>query len=110
LSNSSKAKDPYEITKDQEELLVGTDLWRSVPINAYSPKTRGMWVEVHSPAYVPQKSSGTGNVDGQAAGVSEAEAAKEAAKWWPLGVKPWRLGAWMENAEVSIPAPVEWKL
>lgn len=30
-------------------LLCGTQHWRSMPINAYSPATRGMWVTVHAP-------------------------------------------------------------
>ncbi|KAF2493662.1 hypothetical protein BU16DRAFT_464911 [Lophium mytilinum] len=90
LSNSNKAKDPYDITKDEAELLVGTERWCSMTNHAYSPKTRGMWVEVHSPA--------------------EEDAKKEAQRWWPQGIKPWKIGAWMEEAEIEIPAPKEWKL
>lgn len=42
--------------------------------------------------------------------VSEEEAEKEAQRWWPQGIKPWKIGAWMEEAEIEIPAPKEWKL
>ena len=102
-------------------LLCGTQHWRSMPINAYSPATRGMWVTVHAPGTGPYAAGSGGGGSSAAAGagkpsgarLSEAETAEavaEATRWWPVAARPWPVGVWMDGGEMEIPAPVEWKL
>jgi hypothetical protein len=38
------------------------------------------------------------------------ESKDEAARWWPVEVKPWKAGVWMRGAKIDIPVPDEWKL
>lgn len=91
-------------------LLCGTQHWRSMPINAYSPATRGMWVTVHAPGTGPY-AAGAGKPSGARLSEAEtAEAVAEATRWWPVAVRPWPVGVWMDGAEMEILAPVEWKL
>ena len=91
-------------------LLCGTQHWRSMPINSYSPATRGMWVTVHAPGTGPY-AAGAGKPSGARLSEAEtAEAVAEATRWWPVAVRPWPVGVWMDGAEMEILAPVEWKL
>jgi hypothetical protein len=86
--------DAYDINpKYEEALLAGTDRWCAFPINSYVPRARGCWVTVH-----PAGEEG------------KPDSVKEASKHWPQDVKPWSIGAWMEDAEMGIPEPLEWKL
>lgn len=96
-SESGSAKiDPYDIDpKHEESVLVGTDHWRKYWIDSYSPRARGCWVTIHGPG---KDSAG------------EADASEQAARYFPQGLRPWSIGAWMEDAEISIPSPSEWKL
>jgi hypothetical protein len=94
--------DPYDIDpKREDELLVGTDTWKAFPIEFYSPTVRGCWARIHKPG------EGEGGKRGTA---EEAEARKEAVKNWPVDVKPWSVCAWMEDTQMGIDKPVEWKL
>ncbi|KAF2786235.1 hypothetical protein K505DRAFT_260305 [Melanomma pulvis-pyrius CBS 109.77] len=89
--------DPYDISPEKEDsLLAGTDRWCSFLVSSYTPRARGCWVTIHKP--------GTGG-EGDA-----EEAIKEAGKYWPQDVRPWGVGAWMEDAEMGFPEPFEWKL
>lgn len=91
-------------------LLCGTQHWRSMPINSYSPATRGMWVTVHAPGTGPY-AAGAGKPSGARLSEAEtAEAVAEATRWWPVAARPWPVGVWMDGGEMEIPAPVEWKL
>ena len=91
-------------------LLCGTQHWRSMPINTYSPATRGMWVTVHAPGTGPY-AAGAGKPSGARPSEAEtAEAVAEATRWWPVAARPWPVGVWMDGAEMEILAPVEWKL
>lgn len=129
LSNNPKPRDPYMFDRDEAELLVGTERWCTMPIHAYSPKARGCWVEVHGPGFRPENDSSKTVTETAAQRVPEPEdgereeenpesaskptkekAVAEAKKWWPVDVKPLRIGLWMENADITIPAPSEWKL
>ena len=88
-----KEIDAYDTNPENEEaLLAGTDRWCAFPITTYVPRVRGCWVTVHEP------------------GKDDEKAAEEVAKYWPRGVKPWSVGAWLEDAELGIPEPLEWKL
>lgn len=78
--------------KHEDALLAGTDLWRAFAFDATAPRVRGCWVTVH-----------TGS--GQTVGSSD-----DAGKYWPQGVQPWSVGAWLEDAELTIGSPLEWKL
>ncbi|KAF2114713.1 hypothetical protein BDV96DRAFT_493598 [Lophiotrema nucula] len=87
----------YDIDpKHEESLLAGTDRWRSFPINVYVSRARGCWVTIHDVSK-----------DGEA---STANDVNEPGKYWPQDVKPWAVGAWMEDAQMDIPTPLEWKL
>lgn len=89
--------DAYDINpKTEGALLVGTDRWCGFPINAYVPRARGCWVTIHQA--------------GQDDEEQEVDAVKEAGKYWPQDVRPWSIGAWMEDAEMLVPEPLEWKL
>ncbi|KAF2177720.1 hypothetical protein K469DRAFT_719651 [Zopfia rhizophila CBS 207.26] len=95
-ASEGKQIDPYDIDpRYEEELLAGTDRWCIFPVNSYVPRARGCWVSIHEPG----KDEETGDA-----------AVKEAAKYWPVDVTPWSIGAWMEDAELGIPEPLEWKL
>ncbi|KAH7138483.1 hypothetical protein B0J11DRAFT_421942 [Dendryphion nanum] len=85
----------YAVTKGkvdgevkEEDVLVGTEKWSTFEIGSAAPRARGCWVEVL-----------------EAGGRSV-----KAGKWWPQDVKPWGVGAWMEEGTMSIPMPNEWKL
>lgn len=85
--------DPYDISPSHEKaLLAGTDRWCSFPIVANVPRARGCWVTL-------AKGTTEERSDGQQTG-----------KFWPQELHPWSIGAWMEDAEMSIPQPLEWKL
>ncbi|PSN71640.1 hypothetical protein BS50DRAFT_232553 [Corynespora cassiicola Philippines] len=89
--------DPYDLNPRLEgQVLAGTNRWCTFPINAYSPRLRGCWVTVHAPSK-----------DGE----QGAETVEQANKYWAPDAKPWAIGTWMEDAEMTIPAPsLEWKL
>lgn len=89
-SESGAKIDPYDINpKHEESLLAGTDRWYTFSFTAKSPRGRGCWVTMHDP---------------------EKEDVEEASKYFPQGIQPWSVGAWMEDAELNIAAPREWKL
>lgn len=80
-----------ETVAAEKELLVGTDTWKCMPIDAYSPSTKTCWVEVHDVA-------------------STEEDRKEALRWWPIDIKPWSACVWLRDAEIQIAEPEVWKL
>ncbi|KAF2731602.1 hypothetical protein EJ04DRAFT_442670 [Polyplosphaeria fusca] len=83
-----KKVDDYDINpKEEDSLLVGTNEWCAFPIQSYAPRARGCWVTIHEPG----------------------EDLEDAREYWQH-VKPWNIGAWMEDAEMVIPAPLTWKL
>lgn len=85
--------DPYDISeKNEEAIAVGTERWCSFDISAKAQKARGCWVEV-------LKSEKKDDASKQDSG-----------RWWPNGVAPWPVGAWMEGAELEIGESIEWKL
>jgi hypothetical protein len=87
--------DPYDINpRTEASLLVGTENWTAFPINAKS-RARGCWVKVHELGKDPNE---------------DIRAVEEASKYWPQGVQPWSIGAWMEDSVMEIPQPIEWKL
>jgi hypothetical protein len=87
--------DPYDLDpKKEASLLVGTDYWVAFPINAQS-KARGCWVKVHELGKDPNE---------------DIRAVEEASKYWPQGVQPWSIGAWMAESVMQIDEPTEWKL
>jgi hypothetical protein len=89
--------DAYDINPEFEAgLMAGTDRWRAFPIHTYVPRARGCWVTVHRAG---EEVEGSAN-----AALGEAE------KYWPQDIKPWSFGAWMEDAELGIPVPLEWTL
>lgn len=91
-SNPDGKIDDYNISQQNEvALLAGTDRWCAYPIDASSPQVRGCWVTVHNTT-------------------EHIKDTEEANKYWPQDVRPWAIGAWMEDAEMSIPLPLEWKL
>lgn len=82
--------DAYDISaKNELALLVGTERWCAFGLEAKG-WGRGCWVD--------------GNEEGDA-GEDENEG-----KWWPKGLKTWRVGAWMEEGTFKIAEGVEWKL
>lgn len=88
--------DPYDTSpKDEDALLCGTDRWCSFPIDAYVRRARGCWVKVHEP--------GKGDE-------GATRAAEQPDRYWPQDVRPWSIGAWMEDTEMIVPTPLEWKL
>jgi hypothetical protein len=83
--------DPYDISlKNEEAVLVGTERWCAVELAATS-RARGCWVDMG------EGKSGDGEV-------------VEHGKWWPAGIRPWRMGAWLENGVFEFGEPGEWKL
>jgi hypothetical protein len=87
---NGKKIDPYDISPENEHaLMAGTDRWCLFPVTSYSPRVRGCWVNIHEP---------------------EKNAEGEAAKYWPQNVRPWSVGAWMEDTEMGILEPSQWKL
>ena len=94
----SKVKiDEYDIDPaHQAALLVGTESWFSFPIMTWIPRARGCWVTSYGME---------GEVDG-----SEQEVVEEAERWWPQNLKPWSVGGFMQDAEMSLPVPKEWKV
>ncbi|KAF2017618.1 hypothetical protein BU24DRAFT_345038 [Aaosphaeria arxii CBS 175.79] len=92
--------DEYDINPDLEEsILAGTEDWCLFPITSYAPRARGCWVTVHE--------TGKGGSNSE---VGDQAANQEAVKSWPQDVRPWSIGAWMEDAELGIPEPLKWKL
>ncbi|ORY14191.1 hypothetical protein BCR34DRAFT_599389 [Clohesyomyces aquaticus] len=92
VEREATERDSYDINPSfQDELLAGTDRWCSFPIESYVPRARGCWVTLHEPG-------------------KDEDVIKEASKYWPQDVQPWGIGAWCEDAELNIPAPIEWKL
>lgn len=86
----STAIDPYDISaKNEEAVLVGTERWCGVEVKARS-KARGCWVEI-----LPEKEDG--------------DESREKS-FWPKGVRPWSVGAWMEDGTFDFGVPLEWKL
>ncbi|KAF2820542.1 hypothetical protein CC86DRAFT_374237 [Ophiobolus disseminans] len=84
--------DAYDISKKNEEaLLVGTERWTGFELQAKC-KARGCWVEM---GQEQERPDGVGEEDG---------------KWWPNGLKPWSVGAWMEGGVFEIAEGLEWKL
>jgi hypothetical protein len=87
---NGKKIDPYDISPENEHaLMAGTDRWCLFPVTSYSPRVRGCWVNIHEP---------------------EKNAEGEATKYWPQSVTPWSVGAWMEETEMGILEPSQWKL
>lgn len=83
--------DPYDISvKNEEAVLAGTERWCATEFLAKS-RARGCWVEMHT------------NEGGGKRVVDEG-------KWWPKGLRPWSVGAWMEDGVFEIGEPLEWKL
>jgi hypothetical protein len=79
--------DPYDISpKNEEAVLVGTERWCGVGLVAKS-WGRGCWVEMI-------KTEGDG----------------DEGKYWPKGLKPWSVGAWLEDGHFDFGLPLEWKL
>jgi len=79
----------YDVSrKNEDALLVGTERWAAFELEARC-KARGCWVEMH---------------DGG------GEEGREEGEWWPRGLKPWSVGAWMEDGDFGIREAVEWKL
>lgn len=70
---------------------MGTERWSKVELKATS-WARGCWVEV----------AGSKGEDG-------GERVEEG-RWWPEGVRPWRVGLWMEDGVFEFGVPGEWKL
>lgn len=83
--------DNYDIDpKHEESLLVGTERWCKFEFQGRVPRARGCWVQLHD-------ISGKGGIGSE--------------KWFPQGLKPWSsVGGWMEEADLSITVPVEWKV
>ncbi|KAF2638171.1 hypothetical protein P280DRAFT_455978 [Massarina eburnea CBS 473.64] len=77
--------------KHEEALMAGTDMWRTFPIHASAPRVRGCRVTVHK------------NTNDTGKGESPN-------KYWPQDVRPFSIAMWLEDAEMSITIPVEWKL
>ena len=87
--------DAYDVNpKTEASVLAGTENWTAFPINAVS-RARGCWVKVHELGKDPSE---------------DIRAVEEASKYWPQGVQPWSIGAWMEDSVMEIPQPLEWKL
>ncbi|KAF2006776.1 hypothetical protein P154DRAFT_422340 [Amniculicola lignicola CBS 123094] len=92
-----EAVEEYDINpKMEESLMAGTEKWRLFPIHGYYERARGCWVKIHQPG---EDTEGSNN-----------EAVEEASKYWPVDAQPWSIGAWMEDANMEIPLPLEWKL
>jgi hypothetical protein len=70
------------------ELLTGTEMWRGMPIDFFSPSAKVIWATVD--------------------GVPEEDKA-DAVRHWPVDAVPWKIGAWVRDATFLIPEPVEWK-
>jgi hypothetical protein len=87
--NSNVKIDPYDISaKNEVAVAAGTDRWCAYDIGGKIERMRGCWVEVlHS------KTGG-----------------EEEGKYFPQGLQPWSVGGWMEETELSIDKPLEWKL
>lgn len=86
----AKPIDPYDISaKNEEAVLVGTERWCAVGVEAKS-RARGCWVDMSV------GENGKGEVD--------------EGTWWPKGVKPWSVGAWIEDGVFEFGMPLEWKL
>ena len=87
--NSDGKIDPYDISaKNEVAVAPGTDVWRSYDVSGKVARMRGCWAEV-----LPSISGG-----------------EEAGKYFPQGLQPWSVGGWMEEAELIIEKPLEWKL
>lgn len=69
---------------------MGTERWCGVELKATS-WARGCWVEM----------GGDTSKDGERV---------EEGRWWPEGVRPWRVGLWMEDGMFEFGVPREWKL
>ncbi|CAI6339724.1 unnamed protein product [Periconia digitata] len=84
---------PYNTSPQHEEaLLAGTDKWCTFDFVASAPRLRGCWVTVHE-------------------GVKEGrESVDESDQYWPRSIQPWAVGAWLEETELYIGPPVQWKL
>ena len=81
--------DPYDISpKNEVAVATGTDRWCAFDIGGRVHKARGCWVEL-----LPSAAGG-----------------RDEEKYWPEGVTPWGVGGWMEDAELVIEEPLEWKL
>lgn len=81
--------DPYDISpKNEVAVAAGTDRWRAFDIGGKVQRARMCWVKVLEPA-----------VEGG-----------EQERYWPRGIRPWGIGAWMEDAVLEIEKPLEWKL
>ncbi|PVI06646.1 hypothetical protein DM02DRAFT_609446 [Periconia macrospinosa] len=84
---------PYNTSPQHEDaLLAGTDTWCSFAFEASTPRARGCWVTVHEGA------------------TQSGERTDETSKYWPRGLRPWAIGGWLEDAQIYIGPPVEWKL
>jgi hypothetical protein len=87
---------PYDINPETEaSLLVGTDQWTAFPMSAKVARARGCWVKVHELGKDPGE---------------DIRAVEKASKYWPQGIQPWSIGAWMEDSVMEVPVPTEWKL
>lgn len=73
------------LPQGDDRLLCGTDTWKALEIGFRSRRARLMWV---------------GQADEDAGAV-----AREG--HWP-GVRPWRIGLWLEAATLEVPVPHEW--
>jgi hypothetical protein len=83
--------DLYDISsKNEEAVLVGTEVWRATEFSAKS-RARACWVETHT-------SEGDGKV------------VVDEGRWWPKGLRPWSVGGWIEDGSFEVREPLEWKL
>jgi hypothetical protein len=84
--------DPYDLDPSKElSKCVVTTRWCAFSVAARVSRARGCWVEV---------SSEKGKT---------IERDKEK-KWFPIDLKPWRVGGWCEEVEWTIEKPVDWEL
>ena len=71
---------------------VGTDQWREFQVLVGTKRARGCWVDVHVPK-------------------AKREEQKAIQRWWPVEreFRPWSVGLWMEEADMSIEEGIGWE-
>jgi len=73
-------------------IAVGTDQWREFRVLVGTKRARGCWVDVHVPKAGSEEENGS-------------------QVWWPAEpeFRPWSVGLWMEDADMSIEEGIGWE-
>ena len=90
---SAAAQDFVEEEEQAEAAFaVGTDRWREFQVLVGTKRARGCWVDVHVPK-------------------AESEEQRVTQRWWPVEpeFRPWSVGLWMEEADMSIEEGIGWE-